>query len=108
MKKRSVHSVHFLDINPGIPEGGVLPYINLIVIALKYCQDLDCEHSLIFLCKVTARETKAGERQSREPRETRAQSLIVIITSWFAIALDEIRTRRILREKADCKQSSQD
>ena len=30
-----------------------------------------------------------------------SQSLIVIITSWFAIALDEIRTRRILREKAD-------
>ena len=26
-------------------------------------------------------------------------------TSWFAVALDEIRTRRILREKADCKQS---
>ena len=26
-------------------------------------------------------------------------------TSWFAIELDEIRTRRILREKADCKQS---
>ena len=25
-----------------------------------------------------------------------------LITSWFAIALDEIRTRRILREKADC------
>ena len=35
-----------------------------------------------------------------------SQSLIVIITSWFAIALDEIRTRRILREKADCKQSN--
>ena len=34
---------------------------------------------------------------SREPRE---------MTSWFAIALDEIRTRRISREKADCKQSS--
>ena len=32
-------------------------------------------------------------------------SLIVIITSWFAISLDEIRTIRILREKADCKQS---
>ena len=45
----------------------------------------------MFLCKVTARATKAGERQSREPRETRAQSLIVIITSWFAIALDEIK-----------------
>ena len=27
------------------------------------------------------------------------------ITSWFAIALSEIRTRRILREKEDCKQS---
>ena len=34
-----------------------------------------------------------------------SQSLIVITTSWFAIALDEIRIRRILREKADCKQS---
>ena len=34
-----------------------------------------------------------------------SQSLIVIITSWFAIAVDEIRNRRILREKADCKQS---
>ena len=27
-----------------------------------------------------------------------SQSLIIIITSWFAIALDEIRTRRILKE----------
>jgi len=26
------------------------------------------------------------------------------LTSWFAVALDEIRTIRILREKADCKQ----
>ena len=34
-----------------------------------------------------------------------APCLIVIITLWFAIALDEIRTRRILREKADRKQS---
>ena len=76
MKKRSVHSVHFLDINPGIPEGGVLPYINLIVIALKYCQDLDWEQSLIFLCKVTARETKAGERQSCEPRAARNEGSI--------------------------------
>ena len=29
-----------------------------------------------------------------------------VLTSWFAIALDEIRTRLILREKADCKQSN--
>ena len=33
-----------------------------------------------------------------------AQNLIVVTMSWFAIALDEIRTRRILREKANCKQ----
>ena len=30
----------------------------------------------------------------------------VKITSWFAIGLDEIKTRRILREKADCKKSN--
>ena len=35
-----------------------------------------------------------------------SQSLIVITTSWFAIALGKIRTRRILRKKADCKQST--
>ena len=29
--------------------------------------NLDCEHSLIFLCKVTASETQGRERQSREP-----------------------------------------
>ena len=34
--------------------------------------NLDCEHSLIFLCKVTASETQGRERQSREPCETRA------------------------------------
>ena len=67
---------------------------------------LDFEQSLIFLCKVTARE-----RRSCEPRAARNGGIsprisIVIITSWFAIALDEIRTRRILREKTDCKQSS--
>ena len=62
---------------------------------------LDREQSLIFLCKVTARE-----RRGRLSRETRASRLNpYIITSWFAIALDEIRTGRILREKADCKQS---
>ena len=59
---------------------------------------LDSEQSLIFLCKVTARNlsTQAAKAASRE---NWSQSLIVIITSWFAIALDEIRTRRILREK---------
>ena len=33
------------------------------------------------------------------------QSVIGIVMPWFAIALDEIRTRWILIEKADCKQS---
>ena len=36
-----------------------------------------------------------------------SQYLILIIPSWFAIALDEIRTRRILSKKGDCKQSRQ-
>ena len=83
----------------------------------------DCEQSLIFFAKLLLAKPKhASGELSREPREMRAgvspkrkskrpsflvssQSLIVITTSWFAIALDEIRTRRILREKADCKQS---
>ena len=34
------------------------------------------------------------------------RNLSARITWWFAVALDEIRTRRILRQKADCKQSS--
>ena len=33
--------------------------------------------------------------------------LCINITSRFAVALTEIRTRRILREKVDCKQSKQ-
>ena len=57
---------------------------------------IDCGQSLVFLCKVSAKPKHAsGETGSREK-----------ITSWFATALDEIRTRRILREKADCKQST--
>ena len=47
--------------------------------------------------------------RAAKPRAARnegvSQSVIVIITSWFAVALDEIRSRRILREKADCKES---
>ena len=63
---------------------------DLTVLSQFRSLDLDCEQSPIFLCKVTARVS------------SRLNSLIVIIvTSWFAIALDEIRTRRILREKAD-------
>ena len=62
---------------------------DLTVLSQFRSLDLDCEQSPIFLCKVTARVS------------SRLNSLIVIIPSWFAIALDEIRTRRILREKAD-------
>ena len=58
--------------------------------------------------------TRAARNEGVSPRRKNkrpsflawSQSLIVIITSWFAIALDEIRTRRILGEKADCKQST--
>ena len=75
---------------------------------------VDCEQSPIFLTKVTARETKpkhasgkAARNEGVSPRRNFSYGLIplVIITSWFAIALDEIRTRQILREKADCKTS---
>ena len=48
--------------------------------------------------------TRNLRTRAAKPRAARNEG--VIITSWFAIALDEIRTRRILREKADCKQST--
>ena len=66
---------------------------------------------MFFFAKLLhAKPKHANGELSRKPREMKAykvssQSLIVITTSWFAIALDEIRTRRILREKVDCKQS---
>ena len=44
--------------------------------------------------------------QSYCTRNPSTRALYCNITSWFPIALDEIRTRRILREKADCEQSS--
>ena len=58
---------------------------------------LDCEQSLIFLCKVTAGERKAAsrEKRGRKPEKKKISFSLVIITSWFAIVLDEIRTRRI-------------
>ena len=66
---------------------------------------LDCEQSLIFLCKVTAREWRIKPRAARNDgvspgRKNKKNNVVV----W--IALDEIRTRRILREKADRKQSN--
>ena len=66
---------------------------------------------MFFFAKLLhAKPKHASGELSRKPREMRAykassQSLIVITTSWFAMALDEIRTTRILRQKADCKQS---
>ena len=45
--------------------------------------------------------------RTAKPRTARNEWIVIIteITSWFAIALDEVRTRQILRGKADCKQS---
>ena len=68
---------------------------------------------MFFFAKLLHAKPKhaSGEVGSREKRERKPEKkkkvVSVIITSWFAIALDEIRTltRRILREKADCKQS---
>ena len=63
--------------------------------------------SYFSLQTVTTRETQA--RQRRAINEGVFSRLVPIpsnITSWFTIALAEIRTRWILREKAECKQSS--
>ena len=72
-----------------------------------YKSQVDCEQFLFFFAKLLHAKPKHSSGElSREQQETRAsQSLIIITTSWFAIALDEIRTRRILGEKEDCKQS---
>ena len=47
---------------------------------------------------------------TRDPSARAVRGFVQItycnLTSWFAIAVAEIRTRRILREKADCKQST--
>ena len=56
--------------------------------------------------RVARNEGVSPRRKNKSPSFlVWSQSLIVIITTSFAIALDEIRTRRILRENADCKQS---
>ena len=57
---------------------------------------LICEKSLIFLCKVTAR--------GRERHDKRRRFSCCNVTSLYAIALAEIRTRLIVREKEDGKQ----
>ena len=75
-------------------------------------ENIDCEQSLIrqravsyfslqSYCTRNLSTRAAKPRAARNERVSLvwSQSLIVIITSWFAIALDEIRTRRILREK---------
>ena len=71
-----------------------------------------CEQSHIFLYKVTAREINPSTQAPSRDKWGRNIMIIKVvpipycnITSWFAIAMAEIRTRRILREKEDCKQS---
>ena len=68
------------------------------------------EQSLIFLCKVTARKTQARKRRSRGGLMPIPipipYNIYCSIKSWFAIAMAELRTRRILRQKADFKQSN--
>ena len=59
------------------------------------------EKSLCFLCKVTARETQARKRKRHDKRR---RIRYCNVTSLYAIALAEIRTRLILREKEDGKQ----
>ena len=89
---------------------------------------VDCEQSLIFLCKFTKAKhascDKRGRKRESEKKKIRDCWLFLFclgttmlsscrlipipyfkITSCFAIALAEFNTWRNLREKADCKQS---
>ena len=59
--------------------------------------------SLQSYCTRNLSKPRAARNEGVSPRKNLVS---VGITSWFAIALDEIITWRILREKADCKQSS--
>ena len=56
---------------------------------------IGCEQSLIFFAKLMHSKPKHTSRDKGERN----------VTSWFAIALAEIGTKGILREKADCRQS---
>ena len=58
--------------------------------------------------KHSSGEVGSCEKRGRKPEKRKSlfsRLVSVIITLCFVIALDEIRTRQILREKADCKQS---
>ena len=50
-------------------------------------------------------QTRERDTRGRKPEKKIVPIPYCIVTSWFAIALAEIRTGRILREKADSKQS---
>ena len=54
----------------------------------------------------TKLQTRERDKQGRKPEKKIVPIPYCNVTSWFAIALAEIRTGRILREKADSKQSS--
>ena len=55
--------------------------IRVMVMVRVRIRLIDCEQSLVFLCKVVL--------------HAKPKHVYLIITSWFRIALDEIRTRRI-------------
>ena len=63
------------------------------VLCGPYASCIDCEQSLMFLCKVTPCFCLLQESTVRPFSSRRIKSLIV--TSLFAIALSEIRTGRI-------------
>ena len=92
-----------------------MPCVRVFCGSRANAENIDCEQSLIRQRAVSYFSLQSYCTRNLSTRAARnegvslvwSQSLIVIITSWFAIALDEIRTRRILREKADCKQSTE-
>ena len=76
-------------------------YMNLFRDFLKktplkvYTKLQNASSLLFFFAKLLHAKSKHASRDKRERN----------VTLWFAIALAEIGTKGILREKADCKQS---
>ena len=86
-------------------------HLNLSIRELNRLRAVSC-FSLQSYCtrnlSKRAAKPRAARNEGVSPRRKIfffSRLVSVIIKSWFVIALDEIRTRGILREKADCKQS---
>ena len=83
--------------------------INLLLQVFYLCQEPLVHEYLKMTEKTTEKRRNFSETQSRDKRGWQSSGpspAYCNMTSWFAIVLAQIRTRWILREKADSKQSN--